>query len=1368
MTQGFRDQTLIAKPRAGVTASQIAARESVEGVQLRRDFPRLGNLRVLDLPSGSDAMREMEKLKASGLYEYVEPNYVLHRHAAPNDPRFAEQWYMRNTGQDSGKSGADIGAVAGWDTRTAAGDVIIAVIDTGVRLTHEDLAANLWTNAGEIPGNGIDDDGDGYIDDVHGINAVAGKSSSQGGNPDDDQGHGTSVASLVAAAGNNGKGIAGVAWQAKVMALKVDDAATGGADTAKVVECIDYAVSKGAKVINISYGSSSNSTAEYDALKRARDAGVVVVASAGNDGVSAELVKEYPADYLLDNLVAVANTDRNDQLSVSSSYGNIVELAAPGTDILTASNHSDTEYRTVSGTSFSSPIVAGSVALLRAQFPQDTYRQSINRLLGSVDSLSNLSGLVQTGGRLNLAKALTSTTNRPFNDDFAKRAVLSGSGLTLRSSNVGATAEAGEPAVGSQPASATVWWSWTAPTGGVVILDTAGSSFDTVLGVYTGSAGALTAVASNDDAVNRTTSHVSFAARAGSTYHFCVDGKSGATGAIVLSLGIVPGNDDFAQATSLVGMNATATGSIVQASKENGEPTLKYSTYTGSGQTVWYRWTATKTGSFSVTVQTDSFSPIIAVYTGSTVDTLKVLDTYLYSVSFDAVEGSTYSIAIDSFDGSAGQFSLQLMDAIFAWRMPDAVNSSPLFPPDNAIIAMDNSGYLIHLSNTTAESWQLPVKGNADVNTPAVGSDGTTYASTSAGLFAFSKTGTLKWEKSLTGDDGSSPAIAADGTVYQHSGDGKLHAYLADGTERWQASVPGVSYSSPSIAADGTIYIGSDDNYLYAISPTDGSIRWRFNTGGQVYASPAIGSDGAVYIGSLGGKFFCVEPTGGQRWAFTAGGSISSSAALATDGTVYFGCYDKKMYALTSAGIQKWTFATENEIRASSPAVDVGGLVYIGSSDGRLYTISSAGLKVSNRLTGGQIRSSVLLGGDAALFGSGDRFLYAVPASALANSPWPQFRQNASRTGRVAVKTAPTIVTQPVSRSVAIGGSVTLTVNTNGQSPLAFQWYLNGVAIAGATQPTYTITNATNASAGNYTVVVTNALGSVTSSVATVSVATASDIGRLVNLSARAVAGSDSKTLIVGLIISGSSDQKPIIIRGVGPTLSATPYNVPGALSDPALTLFNGGGVVIGSNDNWGSDPLVGPAMARAGAFDFVSPTSKDAAISTSLAPGAYTAHVNTSSGSGVALAEFYDATEVYTTDSPRLTNLSARADVGTGANILIVGFVIGGQTPRTVLIRGIGPTLGNAPYNVSGVLADPKLELFSGQTVIQSNDNWGSAPNAGEILSTMNKVNAFALASNSKDAVIIATLQPGSYTAQVSGVGNTTGVALAEVYLVE
>lgn len=251
----------------------------------------------------------------------------------------------------------------------------------------------------------------------------------------------------------------------------------------------------------------------------------------------------------------------------------------------------------------------------------------------------------------------------------------------------------------------------------------------------------------------------------------------------------------------------------------------------------------------------------------------------------------------------------------------------------------------------------------------------------------------------------------------------------------------------------------------------------------------------------------------------------------------------------------------------------------------------------------------------------------------------------------------------------------------------------------------------------------------------------------------------------MGFAVGGEAGSLPLLMRAVGPTLGV--FGVTGVLADPKLQVFSGSSLLL-ENDDWAGDAQVTAVSPQIGAFGLAAADSKDAALYGPRPSGAYTAQVSsTAPGSGIVLAEIYDATPPGTArpNSARLVNVSARTLVGTGGDILIAGFVIGGTSGKTVLIRAVGPTLGG--FGVDGVLADPKLELFQGgsATAISTNDNWGAASNAAQVAAAATSVGAFPLALESKDAVLLVTLPPGSYTAQISGVNNTSGAALVEVY---
>lgn len=385
-----------------------------------------------------------------------------------------------------------------------------------------------------------------------------------------------------------------------------------------------------------------------------------------------------------------------------------------------------------------------------------------------------------------------------------------------------------------------------------------------------------------------------------------------------------------------------------------------------------------------------------------------------------------------------------------------------------------------------------------------------------------------------------------------------------------------------------------------------------------------------------------------------------------------------------------------------------------------------------------------------------------------------------------------TIAGQPQSYTTDSGGTVVLAVDlatsqasiagvhlaARATSAVSYQWYFNGAlmsdgaGISGSLTATLVLSGG-GSQAGNYVCLIENSSGSVVSSPSTLTVSPTADIGRLTNVSCRALAGTDSSTLIAGFIVggSGTSGAEPLLIRGAGPAL--VPFDVPGTLPDPELQLFStaSGGDLLATNTGWGGSTDVANAAASVGAFAWSSPSSLDSALLETLAPGPYTANISGKAGdSGVALAEVYDTTPdgTFTPSSPRLVNVSARVRVGTGGNILIAGFIVGGSTSATVLIRASGPAL--APFGVSGVLPDPQLQLYQSNgdgtsTLLDSNNGWGGS---AQIATEAAGVGAFSWGvAPTADSALLVTLPPGIYTAQVSGANSDTGIALVEVYQV-
>jgi subtilisin family serine protease len=311
--------------------------------------------------------------------------------AAPRpDPELAGQWALQGDGP--------MGAASAW-AQTTSGAATVAVIDTGADLSHPDLAPNLWTNPGEIAGNGIDDDGDGLVDDVHGADLLHGD-----GDPSDDNGHGTHVAGIIAARGGNGIGVAGVAWRARLMIVKVLDAAAAG-DMSTVAAGVRYAIAHGARIVNLSLAGPRQGADIAAAIDAARAAGILVVAAAGNTGGDDDVTPSYPAALDAPNLVSVTSVERRGGLEPTASYGRTtVDLAAPGDRILSTARGGGYELR--SGTSMAAAEVSGALALLAGARPDVGWQALRAALLAS----ARPTGLPVAAGRLDIGAALRRLT----------------------------------------------------------------------------------------------------------------------------------------------------------------------------------------------------------------------------------------------------------------------------------------------------------------------------------------------------------------------------------------------------------------------------------------------------------------------------------------------------------------------------------------------------------------------------------------------------------------------------------------------------------------------------------------------------------------------------------------------------------------------------------------------------------------------------------------------------------------------------------------------------------------------------------------------------------------------------------------------
>lgn len=346
------------KPRKSIDASTMKATCS----QLKKAFP--------------------------GLILSASPDYEVSLNVAPNDPSYSSLYGMKN-----------INAPEAWDISTGSAEVVVGIIDTGIDYNHPDLQANIWTNPGEIAGNNIDDDNNGFVDDVHGYDFH-----NNDGDPLDDNGHGSHCAGTIGGVGNNGVGVAGVNWNVQMAGLKFLSG-SGSGYLSNAVRAINYATQMGFNMTSNSWGGGGFSQVMYDAIKAAGDAGILFVAAAGNSGLNADVFPMYPAAYDLDNIISVAAVDSGDNLAYFSNYGaTSVDIAAPGVGIYSTYKYGS--YATLSGTSMATPHVSGVAALVLATHPGYGPSELKDAILNNADYVEDLDGFVLTSGRLNAHSAV--------------------------------------------------------------------------------------------------------------------------------------------------------------------------------------------------------------------------------------------------------------------------------------------------------------------------------------------------------------------------------------------------------------------------------------------------------------------------------------------------------------------------------------------------------------------------------------------------------------------------------------------------------------------------------------------------------------------------------------------------------------------------------------------------------------------------------------------------------------------------------------------------------------------------------------------------------------------------------------------------
>lgn len=903
---------------------------------------------------GDEQVRRIKALEKSGLFEFVEPDWIVQASVDPTDSAYLDGtlWGLRNTGASGGTAGVDIGITnAGafsnaWDITVGSTNVVVAFIDTGIRYTHFDLSANVWQNP---------------VDGTHGINALLGTN-----DPMDDNGHGTHTAGTVGAVANNSHPHVGVNWLVRLMGCKFLSA-TGFGATSDAIKCIDFAVAHGAKVVSNSWGGGGFSRALLDSIVNARAQGALFVVAAGNESSDNDVVPSYPSGYNVDNVIAVAAIDRSAHLAGFSNYGrNSVHLGAPGVAIFSTSGGSDGEYQTLSGTSMACPHVSGVAALIAANNPNIGIVEWRQRLLTTTVPMAELAGKTTSGGRVNAYQALTAVP-----DGILEISVTASNGLPL----IGGTTVAIYVSVSDlvPVANATVTSSGDANL--TFLNDGLGPDLAANDHIYT----AFLAVPTHTNSIS-----LAIAVSA--------PGKTNSTNTISFPVQMPPANDYFADRLEIIGTDTTVQNSNVGASKEAGEP--NHAGVSG-GTSIWWKWIAPTNGSFTIDTIGSSFDTVLAIYTGTAVGSLTPVvsdddsgGNLSSTVTFNVVAGTEYQIAVDGYAGATGLAFVNLA--------PTA-DSAPFI--------------MVHPANKTAALGQ-------------------------AAAFSVAATGSLplsyRWFFNNLEIGGATNASFVINTVTTNN----IGTYSVVVSNSLGTATS--SNATLSVLSAGT---GFFDDFEPDIHQTNWS-----SFGGIVRAAKYGGSVSGVnslWFAGDGSRFAATRPLN------TSFGGVISFNIRFSDGASYPWenldlPLDAIVFEYSIDGGSNWV----NQITYDTTAY-------------RSWTYQQTGIPPGAQTTNTMFRWRQLRNdGNNFDHWALDDVAFLIPTAA----------------------TPPNIISQPTNQSASLGDSVIFYVVVNGTAPLSFQWRQNGTDLPGATNSSLKLFNLTNGQFGTYSVRVTNLLGSVLSS----------------------------------------------------------------------------------------------------------------------------------------------------------------------------------------------------------------------------------------------------------------------------------------------
>lgn len=1256
------DAVLVGVP-AGSSPAVIAARLRAAGFAAGDGRPGDAVV-VVALPGANvdSVFNALTQLQALAPDLVAEPDFLrFPTQATPDDYQPAIAWGLEN-----------IEAPAAWTVSTGGGDtVVVAVLDSGMHALHSDLAPNLWTNPGEIAGNGLDDDNNGFVDDVHGWDFSANNAATI-----DNDGHGTHVCGTIGAVGNNGQGVTGVNWQIRLLPLRVGD---GTFPDSALINALRYLVTlrnRGINLvaINASLGGGGFNSLFRQEISSAGAAGMVLVAAAGNDGTNNDVSPVYPASYDVDSIIAVAAIHQGNGRSTFSNFGvNTVDLAAPGTGIYSTVRTGTYGY--LSGTSMAAPHVTGAVALLAAVEPTLSVAQRRARILDTAEPVPALAGIVGTGGKLNLRRVVAPTTLRPhvaITTPAARVVAMDRMGLSL---TLAATVL---PDHGST-ANATL--AWDAPEGAADVTFSATSGATTIAtfgasGRYRirvrATAGALV---ESDSLVIAVTAAApegtglrarwSFDEAGGAALDSSGDNRTGILSGATRAPGVLG---------SAVSLNGTTTNVGFTA------PPLSRVTIAG-----WARATGAGNSIFPRVVHMQPGLLFFGLDNGS---------------SDDDGNNGTLKFALD--DGSAtpvwhtapGTIALNTWYHVAATYDPGAAAPAPRF-------------YI----NGVPQLLGVQPAGGAAVPTVPAGQ----------GFLGDRGDATRAWLGQLDEIRVYDRELAASELALLGH-EVTLHAVL-----------------------DGAITRGTADDFLevplaFTLAPTGLPAPVFVETGWSVIAGAAS-----------------FAPASGIETVMTV--QDAGDFVVRFDGTTTAGVHVVRTLPVTVVGepvtIPGYYTGTTSDDGVFVLVVNAdGGGTFLGSSQGSRhangFTVAEWGGFAFTDQTGAGVTGRIDDGGGVTgSLSGGGTFAGARLNSGLGvDDP----AHDGSYGGWVLDSGIRAV-------AAVTRGRIALVVDESGAHRMAEGPIdpAGDFALAPAGDATF------SGSVGEGRLRADIALPGQPARTIVLLREGFSPERRLANLSLRGAVGDGAAALIPGFVVQSGSEPLPMLVRGIGPGLEE--FEIANFIPQPRLQLFNTG-TLVAENAGW-SDAAnavaISEAATRLNAFP-LDPALGDAAVLTTLMTGNYTAIISGQDGTGgIALAEVYDAR--LGAENARLVNLSGRGFVGTGSAILIGGFVIAGDAPALVLVRGIGPTLTS--FNVPGALSQPVLTIFRGPAAFASGMAWGAGASASEVAIAANLTSAFPLPANSADAALLLYLEPGNYTAQVTGVDDATGIALVEVYLV-